>query len=420
MVRKTVLDNGLTVVTEAIDTVRSISIGVWVRCGSRYESAADHGMAHFIEHMLFKGTERRSAFDIAAAIDSVGGVMNAFTGKELTSLYIKVSDDHLPLAIDLLADIVRRSRFAAEEIEREKTVVRQEIRMLEDSPDELIHEVFEGAFWGEHPLGRPVLGTEERVNGYTRTGLIAFFERMYRGRNLVLSAAGRLDHAAFVRQVEAAFGMLPEGGRQDGTPAPWTEARQVVQEKDLEQAHLVVGTLAPSACSPDRYAGFLLNAVFGGSMSSRLFQEIREKRGLAYAVHSYLVPYRDSGILGVYAGADADRMNEVAALIHAEMKRLLKTPLTADALRSAKDMIKGHFLLSMESTDHRMSRLAKNELFLGRQMTADEVLASLNAVTSEEILRLAAELFRPETLSVAVMGPVRPGQVFDFCMQGHD
>ncbi|HOD28713.1 MAG TPA: pitrilysin family protein [Syntrophales bacterium] len=416
MVRNTVLDNGLTVVTEEIDTVRSISIGVWVRCGSRYESAADNGMAHFIEHMLFKGTERRSAFDIAAAIDSVGGVMNAFTGKELTSLYIKVPDYHLPLAMDLLADILRQSRFAAEEIEKEKAVVRQEIHMLEDSPDEYVHEIFEKAFWGGHALGRSILGTKEQVAGFTREGLNAFFDRMYRGRNMVLSAAGHLDHAAFLKQVETAFGALPEGRRQAFSDAPTTEARQVVQEKDLEQVHLVVGTVAPAARSPERYAGFLLNAVFGGSMSSRLFQEVREKRGLAYAIQSYLVPYQDTGILGVYAGAGADRLDEVATLIRAEMSRLRRTPLTADELQAAKELIKGNFLLSMESTDHRMTRLAKNELCLGRQTTAEDVLAAVDAVTSEDVVRLAGELFRSETLSVAVMGPVPSRQAFDFRM----
>ena len=417
MVRKTVLDNGLIVITEEIQYVRSISIGVWVRCGSRYEKAADNGMAHFIEHMLFKGTGRRNAFDIAAAIDSVGGVMNAFTGKELTSLYIKVPDYHLTLAMDLLSDILRQSLFAEEEIEKEKSVVHQEIHMLEDSPDEYIHELFDGAFWGGHALGLPILGTQERVSGYTRTGLVQFFDRMYQGRNMVLSAAGHLDHEAFVRQVEEFFGALPEGRQQQVPEAPTTQAKQVIQEKDLEQVHLVIGTLAPAAASPKRYPSFLLNAVFGGSMSSRLFQEVREKRGLAYAIQSYLVPYLDTGMLGIYAGTGADHLEEVVDVIRQEMQRLCREPLTAQELHAAKELIKGSFLLSMESTDNRMTRLAKNELCLGRQVVAEEVLANLDAVTSDDILELAGDMFRPETLSLAVMGNTGKGQVFDLRMQ---
>ena len=300
--RKTVLDNGVRVISEEIDHVRSISIGIWVQCGSRHEDRQTNGMAHFIEHMLFKGTRNRSAFDIASAIDSVGGVMNAFTGKELTSFYIKIPDYHLAMAIDLLADIFKNSLFDPEEISKEKSVVLQEIHMLDDSPDDYIHDFFEEIFWKDHPLGYPVLGTKERVEGFSRDAIVRFVNDRYRGQNVVLTAAGNLKHEVLVELVGQAFGSIARDINQDSIGAPEVSAGISVLPKDLEQVHLVMGCPAPSSLSPERYPSFLLNTVLGGSMSSRLFQEIREKRGLAYAIHSYLTPYRDVGMLGIYVG----------------------------------------------------------------------------------------------------------------------
>ncbi|NPU86070.1 MAG: insulinase family protein [Syntrophaceae bacterium] len=406
MIRKSILDNGIRVVSESIDHVRSVTIGVWVQCGTRYEDGSTNGMSHFVEHMLFKGTRKRSAFDIASAIDSVGGVLNAFTGKELTSLYVKIPDYHLPMAIDLLADILQESVFDPQEIQREKSVVLQEIHMLEDTPDEHIHDFFEALFWNGHPLGLPVLGTRERVQDFSRESLTDFFSPRYRGENLVISAAGRLDHDTLVDLVTASFAGLERNARTAAITVPMITHRIGSLEKDLEQVHMIVGTPAPSSVNPRRYAGFIMNAVLGGSMSSRLFQEIREKRGLAYAVHSYLTPYQDTGMLGIYVGTSDDKVREVVGVILDEMLRLVNEPLTERELRGAKELIKGNFLLSMESTDNHMTRLAKNEICFARQIPMEETVAAIDAVESLDVLQLAQELFHPDQISVAATGRV--------------
>ena len=406
MYRKTILDNGLRIISEEIEHVRSISIGIWVECGSRYENEQSNGTAHFIEHMLFKGTERRSAFDIAADIDSVGGVMNAFTSKELTSFYIKIPDYHLELAIDLLADIFNNSRFDDEEILKEKSVVLQEISMLEDSPDDYIHDFFEANFWRADRLGMPVLGTRERVERFTRDSLRGFFRDRYRGRRVILTAAGHLRHDRFVALAGRAFGEMDGEAEPIGFTTPTVSANISVLEKDLEQVHLMIGTLAPSSRSERRHAGFLMNAVLGGSMSSRLFQEIREKRGLAYAVHSYITPYMDTGMLAVYVGTGKEEVPEVLGLILNELMRLTRESLTGRELQGAKELIKGNFLLSMESTDNRMTRLAKNEICFGRHVPPEEVTAAIDAVTDGDVLTLARELFNPSTISISAIGPV--------------
>jgi predicted Zn-dependent peptidase len=406
MVSKTVLDNDIRVISEEIDHVRSISIGAWVKGGSRHENGLTNGTAHFIEHMLFKGTERRSAFDIASAIDSVGGVMNAATGKELTSFYIKIPDYHLEMAIDLLADIFTGSRFAEEEIGRERSVILQEIRMVEDTPDDHIHDFFEGMFWKGHPLGLPILGTKERIESFRRDDLFRCFQSRYGGSNLILTAAGNLRHGRFVELVRKSFGSLAGTSACGPVEVPVAMPGKAVLRKELEQAHLIVGAPAPSAVSPERHAAFLLNAVLGGSMSSRLFQEIREKRGLAYDIGSYLAPYRDAGMFGVYAGTDGARVREVLGLIREGMERFCAELLAERELQSAKELLKGNFLLGMESTDNRMTGLAKNEVYFGRQMTPEEIIERIDAVGREEIRSLAGRMFRPGALTVAAIGPV--------------
>jgi len=407
MYHKTILDNGMRIISEEIEHVRSISIGIWVECGSRYEDDQTNGAAHFIEHMLFKGTQRRTAFDIASTIDSVGGVMNAFTSKELTAFYIKIPDYHLALAIDLLADIFNHSKFDEEEITKEKSVVLQEISMLEDSPDDYIHDFFEANFWKGNHLGMQVLGTRERVEGFTRESLLQFFRSRYRGRNVVLTAAGHLKHEVLVELVEKAFGDMGEQTERITFALPTAVSSSItVLEKDLEQVHMMIGTLAPSSVSESRHASFLMNAVLGGSMSSRLFQEIREKRGLAYAIHSYLTPYIDTGMLAVYVGTGKGEVREVLGLIFDELMRMAKQPLTAKELHGAKELIKGNFLLSMESTDNRMTRLAKNEICYGRHIPPEDVVIKLDAVTHENIQELAQEMFNPSTISIAAIGPV--------------
>lgn len=406
MVSKSLLDNGIRIITEEIDHVRSVSIGAWVEGGSRHESGSTNGAAHFIEHMLFKGTERRSAFDIASAIDSVGGVMNAATGKEQTSFYIKIPDYHLELAVDLLADIFTGSRFDEAEIGRERSVILQEIRMVEDTPDDLIHDFFEGMFWKDHPLGLSVLGTKERVAIFGRDDLLAFFRSCYQGNRVVIAAAGHLEHKAFVEMIRRSFGSVAVSSAAGPEKAPEPRPGRYVLRKDLEQVHLIIGVPAPSAVSPERHAGFLLNAVLGGSMSSWLFQEIREKRGLAYAIYSYLTAYMDTGLFGVYVGTGSEKVREVLGLVRQGMKRFAAEPLSEGELRSAKELLKGNYLLGMESTDNRMTSLARNEICFGRQVTPEEVIARIDAVDREAIRSLAERIFRSDPLTVAAIGPV--------------
>lgn len=406
MHKKTVLPNGVRIISEEIDHVRSISIGVWVLSGSRYEDNTTNGTAHFIEHMLFKGTANRSAFEIASAIDSVGGMMNAFTGKELTSFYIKIPDYHLAMAIDLLADIFINSRFDEEEISKERSVVLQEINMIEDSPDDYIHDFFENVFWNGHPLGLPVLGTKDLIASLQRKPLLDFFNARYKGDNLVLAAAGNLKHEEFVDLVNQSFGTLSGKTLKSPLSLPVISSKVAVLEKDLEQVHMIIGTLAPSSTSSQRYFSFLLNAILGGSMSSRLFQEIREKRGLAYAIHSYLNPYHDTGFLGIYAGTNEDSTQVVISLILEELKRLRNDLLTEKEIAQAKELIKGNFLLSMESTDNRMIKLAKNEIIFGRFIAPEDVIASIEAVTAEDVRSLACEIFNPDSIALVAMGRI--------------
>jgi len=406
MINRTVLDNGIIVISEEISHVRSVSIGLWVRCGSCQESVKTSGTAHFIEHMLFKGTEKRSAFDIAWAVDSVGGIMNAFTGKELTSFYLKVPDYHLPLAIDILADIFVNSRFEEAEIEREKSVILQEIHMLEDSPDEYVHDLFDAVFWDAHPLGLPILGTAGGVREMNRDALVQFFRSRYKSDNLILTAAGNLKHEELVTMAGEAFAALTGDTEQESMCSPAVSSGISVLEKDLEQVHMVIGAPAPSAVSAKRHACMLLNAVLGGSMSSWLFQEVREKRGLAYEIQSYLAPYRQGGMLGVYVGTEAEKITDVLTIILESFRRFKDRPLEEREIRAVREMLKGNLLLGMESTDNRMTRLARNEFYFKRQVSVEEITASIDAVTSDEVRELAAELFDPAHLSAAAIGRI--------------
>jgi predicted Zn-dependent peptidase len=409
--RKTVLSNGIKVITEEIRHVRSVSIGAWIPCGSRHEDERINGTAHFIEHMLFKGTAGRSAFDIASDIDSVGGVMNAFTGKELTAFYVKVPDYHLPLAIDLLADIFINSLFNLDDIDKEKSVVLQEISMVEDTPDEYIHDIFEKHFWEGHSLGMPVLGTRDSVDAFERAKVLQFFEERYRGDNLVIAAVGNMEHERLVDLVAKLFGTLPAVHVKSEEKKPQTTARLSCIEKELEQLHLVVGTPAPATLDSTRFAGILMNSVFGGSMSSRLFQEIREKRGLAYAVRSYIVSYRDTGMLNIYVGTSKDKTQEVIDIILAEMRRMKTELFTDKELQSAKELIKGNLLLSMESTDNRMQKLATNEIYFGRNILPEEIVAKIEAVTGEEILALSEQMFTRPNLSMVFLGEMTESEM---------
>jgi predicted Zn-dependent peptidase len=408
MVVREVLGNGLRLITETMPHVRSVTIGVWLTRGSRHESDERAGIAHFVEHMLFKGSDTRTAEDIAQAIDSIGGQLDAFTAKEYASYYIKVLDEHLPLAVDLLADIVLRPAFAADEIEREKKVILEEIKMVEDTPDDLVHELFTQHFWEGHPLGRPILGSKETVESLTQDALREYFRGAYVGSNIIVSAAGNIDHATVRGLIEGAFGAVPGTGEPlNGTP-PATVPRVVTRTKELEQSHVCLGTSCYPQKHDDRYVSYILNTVLGGSMSSRLFQNVREKRGLAYSVFSGISSYRDAGNLTIYAGCANDAVDEVVDLCVAELRAMKQAPVPQSELRRAKDHLKGSLMLSLENTASRMSHLARQEIYFDRHFGLDETLAGVESVTADDVMRVANDLFSGGPLAATVVGAGTP------------
>jgi predicted Zn-dependent peptidase len=401
-----VLDNGIRVLTERMSHVRSISIGVWLTRGSRHESADLGGIAHFVEHMLFKGTGTRSAEDIAQAIDSIGGQLDAFTAKEYASYYIKVLDEHLPLALDVLSDIVLNPAFSPGDVEREKKVVVEEIKMVEDTPDDLVHELFTQNFWENHPLGRPILGTRETVEAFSAGGLREYFRAAYTPGNLIVAAVGNLEHAQVRDLVQEKFSGLAAGGRAPQEEAPSVAPKVLIRNKDLEQSHLCLGTSSYAQDHDDRYATYVLNTVLGGSMSSRLFQNVREKRGLAYAVFSGLSAYRDAGSFTIYAGCANEAVGEVLDLVVDEMRGIRQTPVGGPELRRAKDHLKGSLMLGLENTASRMSHLARQEIYFERHFGLDETLDGIERVTAADVQRVASDLFRHGALAATVLGNV--------------
>ena len=406
MIVREQFDNGLRLLTESMPEVRSVSFGAWLTRGSRHESVARSGIAHFVEHMLFKGTARRTAEDIAQEIDSLGGQLDAFTAKECASYYVKVLDDHLPRAVDVLADLLVNPAFDPGDIEREKKVVLEEIKMVEDTPDDLVYELFTQRFWSGHPLGRPILGVPETVTDLDAATLRDYFGRAYTGGNLVIAAAGHVDHAAVRDLVTSAFGDLPSNVEEITNTAPASMPGLLIRDKPLEQCHVCLGVSGYPQAHVDRYICYVLNIVLGGTMSSRLFQNIREKRGLAYAVSSGFVSYRDGGALTIYAGCDADSIVEVVDLIVVELQQLRDAPITSAELVRAKDHLKGSLVLSLESTSSRMSHLARQEMYYGRQFTLDETLQAVEQVTVDDVHRVAKELLVPGTVAATVLGPV--------------
>ena len=408
MVTREVLNNGLRLITEAMPHVRSVTIGVWLMRGSRHERDERSGIAHFVEHMLFKGTEERTAEDIAQAIDSIGGQLDAFTAKEYASYYIKVLDEHLPLAVDLLADIVLRPAFVADEIEREKKVILEEIKMVEDTPDDLVHELFTQHFWEGHPLGRPILGSKESVESFTPDLLHEYFGGAYVAKNMIVSAAGNLDHARVRGLIETAFGPVAAEGEPLAATPPTVVPQIVTRTKDLEQSHICLGTDSYPQRHDDRYVSYILNTVLGGSMSSRLFQNVREKRGLAYAVFSGLSAYRDAGNITIYAGCANEAVGQVIDLCVEELRGLKKATVPEAELRRAKDHLKGSLMLSLENTASRMSHLARQEIYFDRHFGLDETLAGVERVTDADLLRVASDLFANGSLAATVLGPAVP------------
>ncbi len=404
--RKHVLPDGIRVVAEFMPHVRSVAVGIWVETGSRVEPDDRGGISHLIEHLVFKGTATRSAEEIARAIDGVGGHMDAFTAKEHTCFYVSVLDEHLPLAADLLTDILRYPRFAEEDIEKEKSVVLQEIKMVEDTPDDLIHDLFAERVWAGHPLGRPILGTWESVRGFGREAILHHFEEEYAPANITVAVAGHVEPQRVVDLFAPRFDGFrrPAAARRGGPPClhPGTH----VVRKPLEQVHLVMGFPGVPDGAPERYALYLLNDVIGGSMSSRLFQEIRERQALVYSVHSGTQAFRDAGVLYVYAGTDAANFVKVLEALAKELGALRKDGVTADELRRAKDHLKGNLILSLESTSSRMNRLAKQELRFGSFLSVDQMLAAIDAVRLDEIDALIHRVLDDEQLCLLALGPV--------------
>ena len=399
--------NGLTLVTEAMPHVRSVAIGVWLKRGSRHETPEQAGISHFIEHMVFKGTRNRSAEAIASQVDSIGGHMDAFTAKEYASFHLKVLDEHAPLAVDILADIVMNPLFDPSEMTKEKKVIFEEMSMVEDTPDDLVMELFSAAFWPDHPLGRPILGTRRSVARFTRADLASFFRKVYQPSNIVIAAAGHLEHAKVSRLVDRHFGGL-ERGRNGGPPRPPRPASKIVtrSKKELEQVHLCLGTPAYHQGHEGRYGAYILNTILGGSMSSRLFQNVREKRGLVYSIASGVTAYRDAGNLTVYAGTSLDSVDEVVRLTLLEFRRLRGEPLPADELRRAKDHLKGSLMLSLENTGSRMSHLARQEIYYGRQTGIDETLAKIEEVQADDVQRVANEILKG-SLTMSLLGNLK-------------
>jgi predicted Zn-dependent peptidase len=405
MYQKTVLDNGIRILTEKVPAAYSAALGFWVENGSRHESRALNGASHFIEHLLFKGTRRRSALDIAKEIDSVGGALNAFTSHELSCYYAKVAGNKLPLVIDLLSDIFCHSLFDLDDIEKERRVILQEIHMVEDSPDERIHELFAQNFWPGHPLGRPILGNHQSVSSLDRSILLDFFADRYTGCNLIITAAGDLDHQQVVDCVASALGSLPKGCRAETVAPAHRPVRQVnILNKKLEQVHVCLGTAGLSQGHEKRYVGQILNSILGGSISSRLFQKLREERGMAYSVYSYLNAHADCGTLVIHAGVSPDEAGHAIGVILRELNLLNKQMVSAEELQAAKDQLKGQFMLSMESTDNRMTRLAKNEVYLQRILSPEEILANIEKVSANAIQQLAQNLFQDQGLVLQMVG----------------
>ncbi len=417
-VRRTVLPGGLRVVTERLPGVRSAAFGIWVGVGSRDETPAQAGAAHYLEHLLFKGTPRRSALDISASIDAVGGEMNAFTSKEYTCFYARVLDADLPLAVDVVSDLVTSALLRAADVESERDVILEEIAMRDDDPGDLVHEEFADAMFGPTPLGRPILGTVETIGAITPRAIKSFYKSRYRPENMVVSAAGNVDHAAVVRLVKKAFGAagMLEG---DAVPAaPRSGAFRTrgagavrVLTKTTEQANVVLGVPGVARDDERRFTLGVLNASLGGGMSSRLFQEIREKRGLAYSVFSFAAHFADTGQFGVYAGCMPKKVDDVLAITREELAKVAAHGLTAEELARGKGQVRGGLVLGLEDTGSRMSRIGKAELLNGRLWSTGEVLHAIDSVTVDDVRDIAATLL-DVTPTLAVIGPFDPDRDF--------
>ncbi len=406
MFQKTVLKNGMRIVTEKIPYVHSVSMGIWVSVGSRDELEDECGITHLIEHMLFKGTRRRSALDIAKELDSVGGFANAFTSKEHVCFHAKVLDTHLPLVVDVLTDIFLNSLFEPQEIGREQQVILQEIRMIEDTPDEFVHILFQGDFWRDNPLGRPIYGSVETVEKADQERIRGYLSRMFHPSRIVIAAAGNLEHERFVDLLAPAMEALNHSSHPRDRQTPRDNPQIRIISKDLEQVHLSLGMRGTSQVDERRFACHLLNVIFGSSMSSRLFQEVREKRGLAYSVYSFHNSHEDTGLFGVYAGVSPENVEETLRVVRDQLGVLAAESISDTEVAAAKEYLKGSMYLNAESTDSRMNRLAKNEFLFGRDVPFEEVEARINAVTPGAIQEWFQGTYDPSRCGLTLFGPV--------------
>jgi len=409
MFSKSLLDNGIRVVSQEMPEHRSVSLGIWVENGSRHESEAENGLSHFIEHLLFKGTARRTAAQIAEEMDAVGGVLNAFTAKEHTCYYAKVLDENLPLAIDLLTDIFLNSSFDPDEIERERSVILQEISQAEDTPDDYVHDLFNLDFFQDHPIGRPICGREQTVNGFNREDILDFFKARYQPRRVIVSAAGNFRHDALVEEIAGRLGAVRAGNGDavalaTGESAPAMGSGVFPHAKSLEQVHLCLGVAGLAQTHPQRYAGYVLNTLLGGGMSSRLFQEIREKRGKAYSVYSFSSSYKDVGYFGVYAGTSLESTEEVVDLIVKELRKLAAGEVSAEELDRTQGQLVGSMMLGLESTDSWMSHIARNEIYFGKAVGTEEICRQIRAVSRDDMIELAAALFNGGAMTLTLLG----------------
>ena len=404
-IEMTTLANGVRVITETMPHVRSVSVGIWIGTGSRRESSEQNGLSHFIEHMLFKGTTTRSAEDIARSVDSIGGNLDAFTAKELVCFNTKVLDEHLSQAFEVVADMVLHPLFREEDIAKEKGVILEELKMEADSPDYLVHEIFSSNFWKDHPLGKPILGTRETVKRFDRAIIEDYYRAVYSPSNLIVTAAGNLTHERMVDLVRQHFENLPPNAEAPPDLPPTTHARIALRNKKaLEQIHMCLGVPSYPLPHEERFACYVLNTLLGGGMSSRLFQNIRERQALAYAVFSELNPYRDTGCLSIYAGTSTESARKVVASIMKEFQQLKQDRVPDEELRRAKDHLKGSLMLSLESTSSRMSNLARQEMYFARFFSLDELVESIEMVTADDVRRIAATFFDPKQIALTILG----------------
>ncbi len=406
VINKTLLPNGVKVISQKTPHIRSVSMGVWVNVGARDESDRENGLSHFIEHMIFKGTARRSAYQIAKEFDAIGGQSNAFTSMEHTCYHAKVLDTHMETMVDILTDIFLNSTFDPQEVERERPVICQEIGMLEDAPEDYVHLLSGHNFWGDHPLGRSILGTRDNILNFDSRIIRDFFSRLYHPECIVVAACGNVDHQHLLELVAPAFGSIDNCHCLPERRAPEISPGMTMHYRELEQVHICLSTPGLSITDPRRFALSLLNSHLGGNMSSRLFQQIRELRGLAYSVYSYIQSHVDTGMFGIYAGVHPDNVRQTIELVVQEMNAVCRTPITAAELQDAKEYTKGNLILATESVDNQMVRLAQNEIHFDEYIPLESVIESIEAVTPEEIQELALTLFKTEQSGLTLLGQV--------------